>query len=92
MTKRELIDRIAAEEGATKAEVESIVDAFLEQVAATLQTGEGIALPGFGSFEVRDRAARTGRNPQTGAELDIPAAKATAFKAATALKRRVNTA
>jgi DNA-binding protein HU-beta len=90
MNKRELIDRVTETSGSPKGEVEGVVDALIEELSGALAKGDSVALPGFGSFEVRDRAARTGRNPQTGEELQIAASKAPAFKPASALKQRVN--
>jgi len=91
MNQRELIARIATETGTGEGPVKDVLDAVLVEIAQVLEDGEQVVLPGFGTFEVRDRAARMGRNPQTGAEIDIAASKAPAFKPAAALKRRVNT-
>ncbi|MBR2916299.1 MAG: HU family DNA-binding protein, partial [Clostridia bacterium] len=73
-----------------KKDAEKALNAFTETVEETLKKGDDIRLVGFGTFEVRERAARTGRNPQTGAEMKIAAAKVPAFKAGRALKDKLN--
>ena len=90
MNKAELIAAIAAKTGETKKAAESSVNAFVEVVTDALQDGEKVQLVGFGSFEVRKRAARKGINPQTKEEIKIPASKAPVFKAGKALKDLVN--
>lgn len=90
MNKSELIAAIAAKTGSTKKEAEASLNAFVEAVEETLVKGGKVQLVGFGSFEVRKRAARKGRNPQTKEEIKIPASKAPVFKAGKALKDRVN--
>ena len=90
MNKAELIAAVAAKTGATKKSAEEAVNAFVEVVTETLQKGDKVQLVGFGSFEVRKRAARKGRNPQTKEEIKIPASKAPKFKAGKALKDLVN--
>jgi DNA-binding protein HU-beta len=70
----------------TKKDVEKVVNAFFETVEGALKAGDKVQLIGFGTFEVRDRQARKGRNPQTGEEINIPATKVPAFKAGKALK------
>ena len=90
MNKSELIAAIAAKTGETKKNAEATVNAFIEVVTETLVEGDKIQLVGFGSFEVRKRAARKGRNPQTKEEIKIPASKAPVFKAGKALKDLVN--
>ena len=90
MNKAELIAAIAAKTGDTKKAAEASVNAFVEAVTESLKKGEKVQLVGFGSFEVRKRAARKGRNPQTGAEMKIPASSAPVFKAGKALKDAVN--
>ena len=90
MNKAELISAIAAETGATKKSVEEMVNSFVNVVTETLKSGDKVQLVGFGSFEVRKRAARKGRNPQTKEEIKIPASKAPVFKAGKALKDVVN--
>ncbi|KRK23857.1 transcriptional regulator [Lactobacillus delbrueckii subsp. delbrueckii DSM 20074 = JCM 1012] len=73
----------------TKKDVSEAVDAVFEAIQEDLAKGEKVQLIGFGTFEVRDRAARKGRNPQTGAEIEIPASKVPAFKPGKALKDAV---
>ena len=90
MNKAELIAAIAAQTKETKKSAESNVNAFVEVVTKALSKGDKIQLVGFGSFEVRKRAARKGRNPQTKEEIRIPASKAPVFKAGKALKDVVN--
>ena len=90
MNKAELVAAVAAKTGATKKAAEESVNAFVEVVTNTLVEGEKVQLVGFGSFEVRKRAARKGRNPQTKEEIKIPASKAPVFKAGKALKDLVN--
>ncbi len=90
MNKTELIAKIAEVAELKKVEAERTLAAFIDIVTEELINGEKVQITGFGSFEVRDRAARTGRNPQTGAEIQIPASKAAAFKAGAALKAAVN--
>jgi len=77
---------VAGKAGITKKDAEKVINAFFTTVEEGLKTGDKIQLIGFGTFEVRDRQARKGRNPQTGAEIDIPAAKVPAFKPGKALK------
>ena len=90
MNRKELIDALAAKTGSTKADADRNIAALLEIITATLKKGDNVALVGFGTFEVRKRAARIGRNPATGAELKIKASKAPAFKAGATLKTAVN--
>ena len=90
MNKAELVEAVAEQADMTKAEAGRAVDALVTTITGTLQKGDDIALIGFGTFTVRDRAARVGRNPQTGAEIQIKAAKVPAFKAGKALKDAVN--
>ena len=80
MNKTELVEAVAKKMGTTKKEAEAAVSAFTETVKEALAEGKKVQLVGFGNFEVRERAARKGRNPQTGEELDIPATKLPAFK------------
>lgn len=87
--KAELVQNVANAVGDSKKSVEPVVDAVFEQIEAFLADGEKVQLIGFGSFEVRDRAARKGRNPQTGDEIEIPASKVPAFKPGKALKDAV---
>ena len=81
MNKADLIAAIAAKTGDTKKGAEATVNAFVEVVSGALVKGEKVQLVGFGSFEVRKRAARKGRNPQTKEEIKIPASKSPVFKA-----------
>ena len=90
MNKSELIAAIAAKTGETKKSAEAALNAFTDVVTETLVKGDKVQLVGFGSFEVRKRAARKGRNPQTKEEIKIPASKAPVFKAGKALKDLVN--
>ncbi|ALI32877.1 HU family DNA-binding protein [Weissella cibaria] len=89
-SKTELIDLVAAKTGQAKSETTKTVNALLDVIKDQLAQGEKVALVGFGTFEVRERAARKGRNPQTGAEIEIAAAKAPAFKAGKDFKEAVN--
>ena len=90
MNKSELIAAIAAKTGETKKDAEATLNAFIDVVTEALIKGDKVQLVGFGSFEVRKRAARKGRNPQTKEEIKIPASKAPVFKAGKALKDLVN--
>ena len=90
MNKSELIAAMAAKTGETKKSVEGALNAFVAVVEDSLKKGEKVQLVGFGSFEVKKRAARKGRNPQTKEEIKIPASKAPVFKAGKALKDVVN--
>ncbi len=90
MNKSQLIDKIAANADISKAAAGRVLEAFISTVTESLQAGDDVALVGFGSFVVKDRAARTGRNPQTGKEITIQAAKVPGFRAGKALKDAVN--
>ena len=90
MNKQDLIAAIAAKASLTKKDAEAALNAFTCAVEGALKKGDKVQLVGFGSFEVRKRAARTGRNPQTGAEIKIAASKVPAFKAGKALKDAIN--
>ena len=90
MNKAELVAAIAAKTGETKKGAEEAVNAFVDVVTKALVKGDKVQLVGFGSFEVRKRAARKGRNPQTKEEIKIPASKAPVFKAGKGLKDLVN--
>ena len=90
MNKTELIAAIAEKTELSRKDAEKALKAFTEVVEEELKKGEKIQLVGFGTFEVSERAARTGRNPQTGAEMTIPASKAPKFKAGKALKDSLN--
>lgn len=90
MNKSELIDAIAESADLPKAAAGRALDAVVESVTGALKKGDSVSLVGFGVFSVKDRAARKGRNPQTGAEIQIKAAKVPSFKAGKALKDAVN--
>jgi len=90
VNKSQLIDSIAANADISKAAAGRAVDAFVDAITDALKEGDQVALVGFGTFAVRERAARTGRNPQTGATIEIAAAKVPAFKPGKALKDAVN--
>lgn len=90
MNKSELIASVAEKTKMTKKDATQAVEAVLETITEALRSGEKVSLIGFGNFEVRERAARKGRNPQTGGEIDIPASKVPAFKPGKALKEEVN--
>ena len=90
MNKAELVAKIAEESKLTKKAAETALEAFVTSVEGALKKGEKVQLVGFGTFEVRQRAARKGRNPQTKAEIKIPASKAPVFKAGKALKELVS--
>ena len=90
MNKSELVAKIAEGADITKASAGRALDSLIESVTAELASGGEVTLIGFGTYKVNDRAARTGRNPQTGAEIQIAAAKVPAFKAGKALKDAVN--
>lgn len=87
--KAELIEKVAGKTNLTKKEVATTVDALFEVIQETLASGEKVQVIGFGNFEVRERAARKGRNPQTGEEIQIEASKVPAFKPGKALKDAV---
>ncbi len=90
MNKGELIAKIAEGADITKASAGRALDSLIETVTTELANGGDVALVGFGTYKVNERAARTGRNPQTGAEIQISAAKVPTFKAGKALKDAVN--
>ena len=90
MNKTQLIEAVAASANLKKKEAEAAVNATFDAIVAALKAGDKVQLVGFGTFEVKERAARTGRNPQTGAETKIPACTAPKFKAGQALKDQVN--
>lgn len=90
MNKSQLIEKIAESADISKASAGRALDSFIESVTGALKEGDSVALVGFGTFNVRDRAARTGRNPQTGATIEIAAAKVPSFKAGKALKDACN--
>ena len=90
MNKTELVAAIAEKSELSKKDSEKALKAFIDTVTDELKKGEKIQLVGFGTFEVSERAERTGRNPQTGKEMVIPASKAPKFKAGKALKDLIN--
>ena len=90
MNKADLVSAMAKDTGLTKKDAEKALNSFVENVSKALAKKDKVQLIGFGSFEVRKRAARTGRNPQTGKEIKIAAATVPAFKAGKALKEKVN--
>ena len=90
MNKTELIDAVADEAEVSKAEAGRAVDAVISSITTALKKGDSVTLVGFGTFQVRKRAARTGRNPKTGDTIKIKASKNPAFKAGKALKDAVN--
>lgn len=90
MNRKELVEIVAREADLTAAQADAAVTATLDAVVAAIVNGEKVTLPGFGTFDVRHRSARTGRNPQTGEAIDIAASDAPAFKPATAFKQAVS--
>ncbi len=89
MNKTQLTDAVAEKAGLSKTQAEAALDAVLTAVTDAVASGDKVTLPGFGTFEARERSARTGRNPQTGAEISIAATTAPAFKAGSAFKKAV---
>lgn len=89
MNKVELIGTVASKSEISKKDVEKVINAFTNIIADTLVDGDKVAITGFGTFEVVERAARTGRNPQTGESIEIAASKSPKFKAGKALKDAV---
>ena len=89
MTKAELVEAVAKSAGLTKSDSEKAVSAFIDSVSGALKSGDRVTLVGFGSFEVASRQARTGRNPQTGKEINIAEAKVPKFRPGKALKDAV---
>jgi DNA-binding protein HU-beta len=90
VNKSELIDAVAAAADLPKASASRAIDALVEAITGALKNGEQVVLVGFGTFAVKERAARTGRNPQTGKPIEISAAKMPTFKAGKGLKDSVN--
>lgn len=90
MNKSELIDAIAAQADLSKADAGRALDATIQAITGALQEGDSVALVGFGTFSVKQRAEREGRNPKTGEAITIPAATVPGFKAGKALKDAVN--
>jgi len=89
MNKQELVDAMAAETKLTKADAKKALDAFVTATSKSLKKGDRVALVGFGSFSIAKRAARKGRNPQTGKEIKIPAKKVVKFKPGADLANKV---
>ncbi len=90
MNKSDLIDSVANQTSMSKAAASEALDAVLEGITGTLKTGDKVSLTGFGTFEVRHRQARMGRNPQTGAPVHVAARNVPAFKPGKAFKEAVN--
>ena len=90
MNKTDLIDAVAGDADVSKAEAARVVDAVIDSITRALKKGDTVTLVGFGTFQVRERAARSGRNPKTGETIKIGASKNPAFKAGKALKDAVN--
>lgn len=89
MTKTDLISAVAEKTGVTKKDAGAILDALIDEIIGAVKKGDRVQLVGFGTFELRERAARTGLNPQTKEQIEIPASKAPAFKAGKAFKDAV---
>lgn len=90
MNKTELVANVAEKAGLTKKDAEKAVNALFESVQGALVTGDKVQVIGFGTFEVKERAAHIGRNPRTGQDIEIPASKNPVFKAGKAFKDAVN--
>ena len=89
MNKSQLVEAIANGSGVTKSTASKVLDLFMETVTDTLKNGDQVVLPGFGSFSIGERSARTGRNPQTGQVIQIKASRVAKFKAGKRLKEEV---
>ena len=90
ISKKQLVDQIAAKTDATKTDINTILDAYIDVVKSNVAEGNKVQLVGFGAFELRHRAARKGRNPQTGKEIEIAASNVPAFKPGKSFKEEVN--
>ena len=90
MNRKELVEALASQTETSKADADRTIGAFIDIISGALKEGDSVSLVGFGSFEVRKRAARVGRNPKTGEELNIKASNVPAFKPGAALKAIVN--
>ena len=90
MNKTELVDAVSSQTGSAKTDAARAVDAVLDAISNALKAGDSVALVGFGTFAVKERAARSGRNPRTGETIEIAAAKMPVFKAGKGLKDAVN--
>lgn len=89
MTKTDLVSAVAEKTGVTKKDAGAVLDALIDEIIGAVKKGDRVQLVGFGTFELRERAARTGLNPQTKEQTEIPASKAPAFKAGKAFKDAV---
>lgn len=90
MTKADLVESVAREIGVSKKESEMVVNTFLESIIDSLNRNEGVELRGFGSFRIRERGPRTGRNPRTGDSVEVEAKRVPYFKVGKQLKERIN--
>ncbi len=90
ISKADLVDRVAGEAGVTKADAERVLGSFFETVVSAAKSGDEVSWPGFGKFSASQRAARTGRNPQTGASIKIAASTGLKFSASSTLKQALN--
>jgi len=90
MNKKQMVDSLAQKSGMTKADAQKALDGVVDIISEQLKNGDQVALPGFGTFTVAERKPRTGRNPQTGAEINIPAARVPKFKPGKKLKEAVS--
>lgn len=90
MNKKDLVEKLAADGNMSKSEAGRAIDSIFGAISEALAQGDKVMFPGFGTLEVRDRAAKEGRNPQTGETIQVPARKAVAFKAGKTLKDAVN--
>lgn len=90
MNKQELISKVAEATHHTKKDIGIVIDTVFDVITRSLQSGEKVQIVGFGNFEVRERLARKGRNPQTGEEIDIPSSRSPSFKPGKALKESLN--
>ncbi len=90
MTKTQLIESVSADTGQTKSDIERTLDAILDRASSALTAGERVELRGFGIFEAKQTKARTGRNPATGASMEIPASQKATFRPSKELKERLN--
>ena len=90
MTKRELINQVAQDAGVTATQANGVISALINSITDEVQSGGKLTLTGFGTFSLAERAARKGRNPQTGEAIDIPAGKSFKFKASSALNETFN--
>lgn len=89
MNKNQVVDNIAGKTGLTKKDVENVVNGLIDEVTEALKKNEKVQFVGFGTFETRERSSRTGRNPQTGESINIPASTVPAFRAGNKLKEAV---